>query len=89
MWAGFFCRQDVSISIFGHTKESSEVRGTTLMCNFGVRSRFLDVIYGVRPPNGSPANVRPNWGCMDKMSEVNFSPAESLLLVGKSNLGFH
>ena len=24
------------------------------MCNFGVRSRFLDVIYGVRPPNGSP-----------------------------------
>ena len=26
-----------------------------LMCNFGVHSRFLDVIYGVRPPNGSPA----------------------------------
>ena len=26
----------------------------SLMCNFGVRSRFLDVIYGVRPPNGSP-----------------------------------
>ena len=24
------------------------------MCNFGVRSRFLDVIYGVHPPNGSP-----------------------------------
>ena len=24
------------------------------MCNFGVCSRFLDVIYGVRPPNGSP-----------------------------------
>ena len=24
------------------------------MCIFGVRSRFLDVIYGVRPPNGSP-----------------------------------
>ena len=56
MWAGFFCRQDVSISIFGRTKEFSEVRGTSLMCNFGVRSRFLDVIlYGVRPPNGSPA----------------------------------
>ena len=54
MWAGFFCRQDVSISIFGRTKEFSEVRGTSLMCNFGVRSRFLDVIYGVRPPNGSP-----------------------------------
>ena len=51
---GFFCRQDVSISIFGRTKEFSEVRGTSLMCNFGVRSRFLDVIYGVRPPNGSP-----------------------------------
>ena len=50
----FFCRQDVSISIFGRTKEFSEVRGTSLMCNFGVRSRFLDVIYGVRPPNGSP-----------------------------------
>ena len=27
------------------------------MCNFGVRSRFLDVIYGVRPPNGSPAFI--------------------------------
>ena len=54
MWAGFFCRQDVSISIFGRTKEFSEVRGTSVMCNFGVRSRFLDVIYGVRPPNGSP-----------------------------------
>ena len=55
MWAGFFCRLDVSISIFGRTKEFSEVRGTSLMCNFGVRSRFLDVIYDVRPPNGSPA----------------------------------
>ena len=43
------------MSIFGRTKEFSEVRGTSLMCNFGVRSRFLDVIYGVRPPNGSPA----------------------------------
>ena len=21
-----------------------------------------------------------NWGCLDKMSEVNFSPAETLLL---------
>ena len=47
--------EDVSISIFGRTKEFSEVRGTSLMCNFGVRSRFLDVIYGVHPPNGSPA----------------------------------
>ena len=54
---GFFCRQDVSISIFDRTKEFSEVRGTSLMCNFGVRSRFLDVIYGVRPPNGSPAVI--------------------------------
>ena len=54
MWVGFFCRQDVSITIFGRTKEFSEVRGTSLMCNFGVRSRFSDVIYGVRPPNGSP-----------------------------------
>ena len=54
MWVGFFCRQGVSITIFGRTKEFSEVRGTSLMCNFGVRSRFLDVIYGVRPPNGSP-----------------------------------
>ena len=54
MWAGFFFRQDVSISIFGGTKEFSEVRGTSLMCYFGVHSRFLDVIYGVRPPNGSP-----------------------------------
>ena len=58
MWAGFFCRQDVSISIFGRTKEFSEVRGTSLTCNFGVRSRFLDVIYGVRPPNGSPGQVQ-------------------------------
>ena len=55
MWAGFFfCRQDFSISIFGRTKEFSEVRDTSLMCNFGIRSQFLDVIYGVRPPNGSP-----------------------------------
>ena len=54
MWADFFCRLDVSISIFRRTKEFSEVRDTSLMCNFGVRSRFLDVIYGVRPPNGSP-----------------------------------
>ena len=54
MWAGFFCRQDISITFFGRTKEFSEVRGTSLMCNLGVRSRFLDVIYGVRPPNGSP-----------------------------------
>ena len=61
MWAGFFCRQDVSISIFGRTKEFSEVRGTPLMCNFGVRSRFLDVIYGVRPPNGSPAKYRGTY----------------------------
>ena len=44
------------MSIFGRTKEFSEVRGTSLMCNFGVRSRFLDVIYGVRPPNGSPGS---------------------------------
>ena len=51
----FFCRQDVSMNIFGRTKEFSDVRGTSLMCNFGVRSRFWDVIYGVRPPNGSPA----------------------------------
>ena len=58
MWAGFFCRQDVSISIFGRTKEFSEVRGTSLMCNFGVHSRFLDVIYGVRPPNGSPVTKK-------------------------------
>ena len=55
MWAVFFfCRQDVSITIFGCTMDFSEVCGTSLMCNFGVRSRFLDVIYGVRPPNGSP-----------------------------------
>ena len=54
MWAGFICRQDVSITIFGRTKEFSEVRSTSLMCNFGVPSRFLDVIYGARPPNGSP-----------------------------------
>ena len=50
----FFCRQDVSISTFGRPKEFSEVYGTSLMCNFGVHSRFLGVIYGVRPPNGSP-----------------------------------
>ena len=50
----FFCRQDLSISIFGRTKEFSEVCGTSLMCNFGVGSRFRDVIYVVRPPNGIP-----------------------------------
>ena len=61
MWAGFFCRQDVSISIFGRSKEFSEVRGTSLMCNFGVHSRFLDVIYGVRPPNGSPGVIPANF----------------------------
>ena len=55
----FFCRQDVSMNIFGRTKEFSDVRGTSLMCNFGVRSRFWDVIYGVRPPNGSPGIVGP------------------------------
>ena len=60
MWAGFFCRQDVSIFIFGRTKEFSEVSGMSLMCNFGVRSRFLDVIYGVRPPNGSPGKKDQN-----------------------------
>ena len=43
----FFGRQDVSITFFGRTKEFSEVCVTSLMCNFGVRSRFLDVIYGV------------------------------------------
>ena len=51
---GFFSGQDVSITFFGRTTEFSEVRGTSLMCIFGVRSRFMDVIYGVRPPNGSP-----------------------------------
>ena len=45
----------VSITIFGRTKEFSEVGGTSLMYNFGVHSQFWDVIYGVRPPNGSPA----------------------------------
>ena len=60
----FFCRQDVSISVFGRTKEFSEVRGTSLMCNFGVRSRFLDVIYGERLPNGSPGEFeRPKFDC--------------------------
>ena len=55
---GFFSADRTSqISIFGRTKEFSEVRGTSLMCNFGVRSRSLDVIYGVRPPNGSPATT--------------------------------
>ena len=48
----FFCRQDLSIFIFGRTKEYSEVSGMSLMCNLGVRSLYLDVIYGVR---GSPA----------------------------------
>ena len=46
------------MSIFGRTKEFSEVRRTSLMCNFGVHSRFLDVIHGVRPPNGSLALSR-------------------------------
>ena len=59
MWAGFFCRQDVSIFIFGRNKEFSEVHGTSLMCNFGVSSRFWDVIqvYGIRPPYGSPEKL--------------------------------
>ena len=42
------------MSNFGRTGKFSEVRGTSLMCNFGVCSRILDVIYAVRPPNGSP-----------------------------------
>ena len=46
-----------SITIFGRTKEFAEVRRMSLMCNFGVRSRYLDVIYGVRPPNGSPGDI--------------------------------
>ena len=25
-----------------------------------------------------------NWGCLDKMSEVNFSPAETLVIMGQS-----
>ena len=51
---GFFLPTGRLDILFGRTKEFSEVRGTSLMCNFGVRSRFLDVIYDVRPPNGSP-----------------------------------
>ena len=54
VYSGFFCRQDVWISIFGRTKKFSEVRSMSLMCNFGICSRFWDVIYGLRPPNGSP-----------------------------------
>ena len=80
MWAGFICRQDVSISIFGRTKEFSEVRGTSLMCNFGVRSRFLDVIYGVRPPNGSPViNIFKRWLVQEM--------CETLLIYFKISLG--
>ena len=29
-----------------------------------------------------------NWGCLDKMSEVNFSPAETLVLEKKIFKGF-
>ena len=72
---GFFSRQDVSISIFGRTKEFSEVRGTSLMCNFGVRSRFLDVIYGVRPPNGSPV------GEVTRYSNLSFFDIFELILL--------
>ena len=75
MWAGFFCRQDVSITIFGCTKEFSEVCGTSLMCNFGVRSWFWDVIYGVRPSNGSPVICSvflPSWfPSLTKMLEAS------------------
>ena len=51
---GFFLQTGRLDTHYGRTKEFSEVRGTSLTCNFGVRSRFLDVIYGLRPPNGSP-----------------------------------
>ena len=29
----------------------------SLMCNFGVCIQFLDVIYGLLPPNGSPVSI--------------------------------
>ena len=58
MWAGFFCRLDVLIHIFGCSKEFPEVRGASLMCNFGVRSRFWDVICGIRLPKGSPESMQ-------------------------------
>ena len=51
---GVFSADRTSRSIFGRTKKFSEVRSTSLMCNFGICSRFWDVIYGVRLPNGSP-----------------------------------
>ena len=33
---------DILILIFGYKKKFSEVGGTSLMCNFGVRSRLRD-----------------------------------------------
>ena len=73
MWAFFFCRQDVSITFFGRTKEFSKVCGTSLMCDFGVRSQFLYVIYGVRLPNGSPAKVR------EKRMENEKNPGQKIV----------
>ena len=89
MLAGFFCRQDVSISIFGRTKEFSEVRGTSLMCNFGVRSRFLDVIYSVRPPNGSPGQTLWTWIRLLLGEQFNPDPHCLLQRLDWNNLAEH
>ena len=51
---GFFLQTGRLDFIFGRTKKFSEVRSTSLMCNFDICSRFWDVIYGVRLPNLSP-----------------------------------
>ena len=89
MWAGFFCRQDVSISIFGRTKEFSEVRGRSLMCNFGVRSRFLDVIYGVRPPNGSPDVSFQLMGITDNHNYTRNHDKITLSLIANNQTNKH
>ena len=55
----------------------------SLMCNFGVRSRFLDVIYGVRPPNGSPAithTITIKW--KEKYNAVEVDCHHNLRLCG-------
>ena len=41
------------------------------MCNFGVRSRFLDVIYGVRPPNGSPVPQLSNLCYEEQLKKLS------------------
>ena len=64
------------------------------MCNFGVRSRFLDVIYGVHPPNGSPVRLKNSCSTQLNMnfqqlikteSRINFTIVGILIFISRIN----